>query len=614
MTGTEHTTRLKDRQLSLEDCFSLRKMERAWQHYVFAGLRKQELLDLHDYFDFHHNRKARCRQIRTQVLEGRYKPKTPLFVRVEKSRGVCRRLAIPAAEDALVLQTLVESVSRTILATAPSENAFYSRSHVRSLPPELELADSGEYFWFVKWVEFSDKLLAMSRKFPYLMVTDIANFYDNIPFSPLRNLLSSFGRFDEEILDFLFYVLEAFAWRPDYLPLSGQGLPQINFDAPRLLAHAFLFEADRLLKERTDDRFARWMDDMDIAVESIEEGKVILRDLDELLMARGVRLNSGKTEILTTEQAKNYLWPDENSYLSVFERRVERLQVEGRPLEAERRRLQTRFRRFESSRKIGRWDKVYKRYFRQFASLKDSFLESYTPQLLESVPSLRVMAFNYYASLGPSEVRFGHLTSYVKSDHCLDDASMFGVAKVLVAWPVDTRSSLVEQIVQFSIEIARSHANRNTAVLCGIWLHAKYANDAALRRFLIATAETWSQSEFLSRQVASIVPRIRADAGLVKLIREKLIEQGHLSAIDILINLADMRKKPGFGSDVMLYLKHGSSTKSRFPLAKVLILMDVLSSENLREPVRNDLVDFVASGIEDPVYKLRLIGSVYLKA
>ena len=44
--------------------------------------------------------------------------------------------------------------------------------------------------------------------------------------------------------NFLFFLLDAFTWRPYYMPASGVGLPQLNFDAPRLLAHAYLFPID----------------------------------------------------------------------------------------------------------------------------------------------------------------------------------------------------------------------------------------------------------------------------------------------------------------------------------------------------------------------------------
>jgi hypothetical protein len=61
----------------------------------------------------------------------------------------------------------------------------------------------------------------------------------------MRHAVAEMGRFRKGVMDLLFYMLEAFVWRPEYIPLSGVGLPQINFDAPRLLAHCYLFPADR---------------------------------------------------------------------------------------------------------------------------------------------------------------------------------------------------------------------------------------------------------------------------------------------------------------------------------------------------------------------------------
>src|SRR5690606_28147102 len=174
---------------------------------------------------------------------------------------------------------------------------------------------AGEYFWFIRWKEFSKRRMSFASTFSTICITDIANYFDTIEFSQLRNILSSICSVDEVILDFLFMMLEAFCWTPDYLPFMGKGLPQVNFDAPRILSHAFLFEADKLLAKRTNEHFVRWVDDITIAADSEEEGKAILRDLDELLMTRGLRLNSGKTVILNATDAVQHLWRDENQYL-----------------------------------------------------------------------------------------------------------------------------------------------------------------------------------------------------------------------------------------------------------------------------------------------------------
>jgi len=81
------------------------------------------------------------------------------------------------------------------------------------------------------------------------------------------------------------------------------------------LAHSFLFEIDELLALRSKIDFARYMDDIDIGVDSISEAKEILRDLDLALQTRQIRLNSGKTKILTEVQAVEHFKIRENLLL-----------------------------------------------------------------------------------------------------------------------------------------------------------------------------------------------------------------------------------------------------------------------------------------------------------
>src|SRR3546814_18400142 len=68
------------------------------------------VLDLHDYYDFHRNQSAITQRLRNDILNGNYKPSSPLTIRVEKKAGITRRICIPSAEDAVVLQSLSEEL------------------------------------------------------------------------------------------------------------------------------------------------------------------------------------------------------------------------------------------------------------------------------------------------------------------------------------------------------------------------------------------------------------------------------------------------------------------------------------------------------------------------
>ncbi len=113
-----------------------------------------------------------------------------------------------------------------------------------------------------------------------IVVTDIANYYDFINYTRLRNVVAGTIKVRETILDFLIFVLSSILWQPDYTPRFEVGLPQINTDAPRILAHCFLFELDKVLAEFPRVDYARFMDDIDLGVDSILEAKQILKQID----------------------------------------------------------------------------------------------------------------------------------------------------------------------------------------------------------------------------------------------------------------------------------------------------------------------------------------------
>ena len=139
-----------------------------------------------------------------------------------------------------------------------------------------------------------------------MIVSDIANYYDSVSYDHLRNILADLSLAREHALDLLIYTLSCMLWQPDYMPRVPVGLPQSNLDAPRLLAHCFLFEIDELLSNMKNVDFARYMDDIDVGVDSIPEARVVIRDLDLSLQTRQIRLNSGKTKDFTEKEAREH--------------------------------------------------------------------------------------------------------------------------------------------------------------------------------------------------------------------------------------------------------------------------------------------------------------------
>lgn len=605
MLLTKSTIRLKERELDLTNIFTITSMKSAWKDTVRDGLRKQEVTDLHDYYDFHKNKDSLMNVIINQVTTGVYYSKQPYIIRVEKGNGISRHLQIPSPQDAIVLQTIVNGISPIILSKQPSKQSYFSRSHKRKTIEDID--DSFPYDWRQLWPDFQSRIWDFTNSYNFVVVTDIANFYDNISMSRLRNVLSSYGTIKETLLDFLFYMLESFIWRPDYLPFSGVGLPQINFDAPRLLAHSFLYEIDRYLDKSTKGDFVRWMDDIDFGVKDIDTGRRILRHLDELLLTRGLRLNTGKTGILSSQEAKLYFYPNDNRYLTILGKRIDRKMSQNKNIDKEILWLRQRFIKFMKSDKKGYWDKVYKRFFTLASKCKHSFLEKNVPELLKNNPKLRNTVFFYYKNLGYSKKRLGHLIEFVKFKYIEEDISLFYVAKLLVDWEVPRTGKANLKIVN---TFTKGPVNTEIGFLSSLWVLAKYGSNQELIQLINKSTRVWSNSSFLSRQVAAIFPRLKGDNQTIVSLTNILINSGQTEALSIIRNLERLREMTKLNKQDEMYIT--MKLRSVYPLEKYLILLEIING-NLGKTKKKDLITAVLKVTNDStlVYNLKKLEKKY---
>ena len=107
------------RKEELEDLFSKKNISVVWRKIVRDQLRRADILDCFDYYDFNYNIDERAQLLRTIILNGNYQPSQPLIYRIEKKFGICRHLVIPHPLDALVLQVITENISKQILDNQP---------------------------------------------------------------------------------------------------------------------------------------------------------------------------------------------------------------------------------------------------------------------------------------------------------------------------------------------------------------------------------------------------------------------------------------------------------------------------------------------------------------
>lgn len=322
-----HSPKFTAKIKALSSSINASTLTTSWKKKVRDDLKRQIIPDPVEYLDIHINHASVCASIANEIQSGSYITSHVTRITSEKSKGLCRLIVIPDPRDALVLQVLADSLWIELKKSAPSTKSYYAPKDHKFSKIRNGLED--EYGPIAQWIKFQNEILGFSKKYDYVIVTDIANYYDWIRYSGLRSVLSDLVNTKEVVLDILLFVLKAMIWRPDYMQNDDLGLPQCDFDAPRMLAHTFLFEIDGLLNDYPNIEFARYMDDIDIGVDSEAEAKRVLRDLDLTLQSRHLRLNSGKTKILTSAEAENHFCVKENEFLDKLENRLKNLSKTG---------------------------------------------------------------------------------------------------------------------------------------------------------------------------------------------------------------------------------------------------------------------------------------------
>jgi hypothetical protein len=498
------------RAKKLRTIFSPHNIERIWRDKVRVSMRDQFICDGVDNFDFHVNRKIECKNLSHLVLSGDYAPQRAQRILIEKSKGLCRQLVLPCVRDSIVLQCLSDALYAEIKGKAPTDRSFFEpKDHTFSSPVN-------GYGTYAAWLNFQKELFKFSKVRNYVVVTDIANYYDSISYVHLRNAIASITGVDECVIDMLIYVLSDLLWQPDYTPRVEVGLPQINLDAPRLLAHCFLYELDSYLASNSNLDFVRYMDDIDIGVDTIVEAKQALKAVDLVLQTKQVRLNSGKTAILSRREALQHFRVLENAQIDAVQASVDHRLKAGLPLDRQRIHIQNRIRAGlrKKSFDSGNGEKTLKRWLglasKTGAHIKPDFLD----EIIKRRPSVRENVFSFIRSKALTPSVAAVLASSSKSGLLIDDGGKVNLSNHLVETLVKTRHShnLIMEIV------ASNDSQTYFGLYSKLWLLSKYGTISELLNCLNDSKHVWYPDERLGRIASSFTPlfRNRPEEGFYK--------------------------------------------------------------------------------------------------
>lgn len=584
-----------NRKKILSKVFAKNAVVEFWKKEVRYQMRNLDIKDLHDYYDFNIYIEDKVDSIRNEIINGKYSPSKPLIYKLEKKYGISRHMMIPSPSDALVFQTISNEIGKLLKTSSPSAKAFFSRDKSYLKLPHQYSKDSDE-IWPILWKKFQENIFQFSKAYKYLVVTDIATYFDNIGLRELRHVISSRIKTDEAVLDLLFVLVETLSWKPDYLPNSLKGLPTINIESPRLLAHIFLFEVDDILKKETNNSFVRWMDDINFGVDTEQKACMILSDINDVLKSRGLALNLAKTKIYSAEEAENHFLFKENKYLDTFQKKLLSGKYTKGQLSYE---LEQKYLKHCKNRELRNWDKVTKRFFTMEGKIKSQRFLKYSYDLFKARPGLRSNILYYFLSLGYRLETFQMIIKIIKEIDRYDDVTLFAICQLLTDWTIPVNKISTRHLQKIETELLKF--TTPFEFYCYLWFAAKYSHPKNILSTILTNRKIWNNDPFLSRQITSIIPRLFPvlKNESIELLSDQ-IKKGISDVTSVAVNISFLLKIKKYPPGLEMYL-FPTKPQIRYPLEKYLILITIMNSTPFGKD--KSFIKKVKKHIKDPYYQ-----------
>lgn len=593
-----HTDRFRKlRKEALSKLFEKKEVSAVWRKIVRGQLRTLDFKDLYDHYDFNYNIEERSTAIRNEILNGTYRVSLPLIYRLEKKFGVCRHIVIPQPIDALVLQVLVEDVAEQIIKHQPSENSFYSRDKHNVGKPH----DASEYglSFRKQWKKLQKEIYKFNEEKNLLIVTDLANYYDSISINELKKVFMGYVNANEVLVDVLFRVIEEISWKPDYLPYTGKGLPTSNLEAIRLLAHSFLFEIDDVLKQRTNNCFTRWMDDIVIGVDERKEAIEIISSISDMLKSRGLALNLSKTAIYDSKQAHYHFQIEENKYLDTLEG-IDKKDKNYNTITTE---LKKNFKKHFKDQRPKYWDKIAKRYITAFGKLESLKLLTEITETYLDFPGLRPNLLIYLSKIGYKKRTAEAVEKILSQLDVFDDVSLYQICFLITSWEIPENNTSKDFLKKVEDHIsAASFKSKNPADFYSLlWFKSKYNHPEDLLSFIKKYQNLWQSDSFLRRQVTAVMGRLMiTNSKEVDSLLYTQISSGINSTVSLANQILQFSDINALDGKLRFYL-FPEKPQRPYPLPKFIVLCSLLNSEKIR--TNDEVKKSVLKQLHDPFYK-----------
>jgi hypothetical protein len=174
----------------------------------------------------------------------------------------------------------------------------------RTIQRRLRLMES----WYLQWPAFAAELEVAYEKegFKYLVVSDIASYFENIDLQLLRDLLLQHLPGSPRLVTFLIWLLEYWAWPSPSGPSAPRGIPQGN-EVSSFLGNLYLLPLDQevtTFAKRNDVKYLRYVDDVKIMTKDFATARQALFLMNRSLRGLRLTIQGAKTRIYEGEDIK----------------------------------------------------------------------------------------------------------------------------------------------------------------------------------------------------------------------------------------------------------------------------------------------------------------------
>ena len=524
-------------RINFEDVISVDNFKIAWKQ-LKKTFPKDLVKDPFEYLDYEINLKDNLWNLVTQIKNDKYTPKRPLIIQFAKSKGMYRPVAILDVEDLIVFQAIVIRIAPKLDTLLPS-GVFAARA----------TGDDKKPFkgWYNEWPKYQNKIKDIKDEgFNVLVVTDISAYFENIDHRILKEIILQ-NEIDKKLVDLLFFMLETWTHRPDYCANLYRGIPQTtNQECSNFLSNIFLHKHDKIIDDMPNCEYTRWIDDMNIAVHTEIEGKMVLKSISENLRDLYLFPNTGKTEILVDENIDKHFYFEQNEYIDYFEDKIKMTVKNGDDLKNLENELIENYDIFLKENSEGMWFKVLKRYYTVFTRIRSTYLLQGVIEHLEKYPMLDEKVYSYLFVLDYSDDALNKVINYIRSSENLYDSVEIKLLELLLNMRIPNDKKL--ELVKFGREIfADMNRNWYSRAIAALTI-AKYGQNSDIRKLAQYYCTQYEEEPKLRKYLVAITTLLGVKDKHYNRVIEKANKeysediQSLIRLIDIVSNSSDIPK------------------------------------------------------------------------